>query len=325
MAQTTVVAVDSDRLYPRAPQCRDRRRGAGRTRAPITSPYGHDGFLIEIEQVGQVSAAPGGDGPHRRPRGRARRPPTCTAFRYRRAGQGRAALPLTEEDRRVSIVVGYIPTREGRAALRRAAVECELRRVPRWSSSQPGQRQAYDDARHRPGSRPPSTRFGAPGRRRRSGRGAPARARQGRAEDLIEVADASHAELIVIGLRRRTPVGKLILGSNAQRILLDADLSGARGQGLGRGRLTRPTAPPWTETSHRLGFARRPAVVALIMVDEGLSDGPSTVSGHATDSRAGTDPHPSAPPPPATFSLPQLTGLRMTPVHERCRMSRDER
>ena len=42
------------------------------------------------------------------------------------------------------------------------------------------------------------------------------------AEDLIEAAESSHAELIVIGLRRRTPVGKLILGSNAQRILLDA-------------------------------------------------------------------------------------------------------
>ena len=42
------------------------------------------------------------------------------------------------------------------------------------------------------------------------------------AEDLIEVAEEIHAELIVIGLRRRTPVGKLILGSNAQRILLDA-------------------------------------------------------------------------------------------------------
>ena len=43
-----------------------------------------------------------------------------------------------------------------------------------------------------------------------------------RREDLIAVATELSAELIVIGLRRRTPVGKLILGSNAQRILLDA-------------------------------------------------------------------------------------------------------
>jgi nucleotide-binding universal stress UspA family protein len=42
------------------------------------------------------------------------------------------------------------------------------------------------------------------------------------AEDLISIAESNGAELIVIGLRRRTPVGKLILGSNAQRILLDA-------------------------------------------------------------------------------------------------------
>ena len=42
------------------------------------------------------------------------------------------------------------------------------------------------------------------------------------AEDLIGIAESSSAELIVIGLRRRSPVGKLILGSNAQRILLDA-------------------------------------------------------------------------------------------------------
>jgi nucleotide-binding universal stress UspA family protein len=42
------------------------------------------------------------------------------------------------------------------------------------------------------------------------------------AEDLIGVAEDTGADLIVIGLRRRTPVGKLILGSNAQRILLDA-------------------------------------------------------------------------------------------------------
>ena len=42
------------------------------------------------------------------------------------------------------------------------------------------------------------------------------------AEDLISVADEESADFIVIGLRRRSPVGKLILGSNAQRILLDA-------------------------------------------------------------------------------------------------------
>ena len=42
------------------------------------------------------------------------------------------------------------------------------------------------------------------------------------ADDLIAVADEVGADFIVIGLRRRTPVGKLILGSNAQRILLDA-------------------------------------------------------------------------------------------------------
>lgn len=41
-------------------------------------------------------------------------------------------------------------------------------------------------------------------------------------EDLIALAETNEAELIVIGLRRRSPVGKLILGSNAQRILLDA-------------------------------------------------------------------------------------------------------
>jgi nucleotide-binding universal stress UspA family protein len=43
------------------------------------------------------------------------------------------------------------------------------------------------------------------------------------AEDLVDVADSEQAALIVIGLRRRSPVGKLLLDSNAQRILLTAD------------------------------------------------------------------------------------------------------
>ena len=42
------------------------------------------------------------------------------------------------------------------------------------------------------------------------------------AEDVIEVAEREDAALIVIGLRRRSPVGKLLMGSNAQDILLRA-------------------------------------------------------------------------------------------------------
>lgn len=39
---------------------------------------------------------------------------------------------------------------------------------------------------------------------------------------VVQIAQVHDARLIVIGLRRRTPVGKLLLGSTAQRILLEA-------------------------------------------------------------------------------------------------------
>ncbi|MGY1815199.1 universal stress protein [Blastococcus sp. SYSU D00820] len=42
------------------------------------------------------------------------------------------------------------------------------------------------------------------------------------ADDIIDIAEREKAALIVIGMRRRSPVGKLLLGSNAQSVLLGA-------------------------------------------------------------------------------------------------------
>jgi nucleotide-binding universal stress UspA family protein len=122
----------------------------------------------------------------------------------------------------MAIVVGYVPNKEGRAALTAAAAESRLRNAKlvvinsnrggrdldagearRYEEELDAVRRELDEAGHEHEVRQ-LVRGMEP------------------SEDLIAVADEVGAELIVIGLRRRTPVGKLILGSNAQRILLDA-------------------------------------------------------------------------------------------------------
>jgi nucleotide-binding universal stress UspA family protein len=42
-------------------------------------------------------------------------------------------------------------------------------------------------------------------------------------EEVLKLAEELPASMIVVGLRRRSPVGKLLLGSNAQHIILSAN------------------------------------------------------------------------------------------------------
>jgi nucleotide-binding universal stress UspA family protein len=120
------------------------------------------------------------------------------------------------------IVVGYVPTAEGRAALRRAAEEARLRgtRMVVINSNRGGGHLDDEDAirheRELDEVRAKLDEEGIDHEVRQLVRGLDP------AEDVIAVAEEVHADIIVIGLRKRTPVGKLILGSNAQRILLEA-------------------------------------------------------------------------------------------------------
>jgi nucleotide-binding universal stress UspA family protein len=123
----------------------------------------------------------------------------------------------------MKIVVGTIPTPEGRAALDRAIEEARLRggEIVAVHSMRGG---AQDDADAIVAAREEMELVerrlkdeGVDFRVRELVRGKPA------GDDLVEVAREEGADLIVIGLRRRSPVGKLVLGSNAQDVLLGAD------------------------------------------------------------------------------------------------------
>lgn len=121
----------------------------------------------------------------------------------------------------MAVVVGYVATPEGRAALRRAAEE-SLRRQTRLvivksgrgRSPEPQEAEAYE------------AELGRVRLEVESGGVAcdvhDAAEAAEPADELLAVAEKQAADVIVIGLRRRTPVGKLILGTNAQRILLDS-------------------------------------------------------------------------------------------------------
>ncbi len=120
----------------------------------------------------------------------------------------------------MTIVVGYVPTPEGEAALSAAIAEAQLREQPLHLVNT-SRGDTYVDNRFA------SEEILGDVRSRLEGSGVVFEIQQevrGReaSEEVVDAAERLKAALLVIGLRRRTPTGKLITGSTAQRILLDA-------------------------------------------------------------------------------------------------------
>jgi nucleotide-binding universal stress UspA family protein len=119
----------------------------------------------------------------------------------------------------MTVVVGYIPDQYGEAALA-AGIEEAGRRATDLVVINATKGDALVDRRY----------VGEAGlaelEKRLAGVAVPHQVRQAVgadvAQEMIRVAVETNADAIVIGLRHRTPVGKLIMGSVAQQVLLDA-------------------------------------------------------------------------------------------------------
>ena len=120
----------------------------------------------------------------------------------------------------MTVVVGYIPGELGEAALDAAVAEVRRRGADLVVvNTTRGDRLVDPRYAHDDDAAALEARLAASGvphevRRFTSDRLA--------ADALLDVAGEVGAELVVIGMRHRTPVGKLLMGSTAQRVLLES-------------------------------------------------------------------------------------------------------
>ncbi|HEX6232123.1 MAG TPA: universal stress protein [Jiangellaceae bacterium] len=123
----------------------------------------------------------------------------------------------------MKILVGYVRTPEGEAALARAIQEASLRAAELVvvHSERGGERgeteRSIADSKELAAVRAKLEAAGVHHSVRELVRG------KEPGDDLVDFANEIGAELIVLGLRRRSPVGKLVLGSTTQDVLLGAD------------------------------------------------------------------------------------------------------
>ena len=132
-----------------------------------------------------------------------------------------ADAPEPEEVAVVSVVVGYVPDATGLLAVTEAARQAQWRGtdviVVNAIDTSGYQRPTAADERDIDALDAKLTADGVPHEIRHLEVGT-ARA----AEVILGVVEEVGAELVVVGIHRRSPVGKMLLGSTAQRILLDS-------------------------------------------------------------------------------------------------------
>ncbi|MEO3777012.1 universal stress protein [Micromonospora sp. B11E3] len=118
----------------------------------------------------------------------------------------------------MTVLVGYVPSALGEAALRAAIEQARFRDEPLLvvntsrGDAYVDPRLAQDHDLDRVARE--LTAAGVPHTIRQLVRGRDA------AEEIVDIVEAEDVSLVVIGIRHRTPVGKLIMGSAAQEILL---------------------------------------------------------------------------------------------------------
>jgi nucleotide-binding universal stress UspA family protein len=123
----------------------------------------------------------------------------------------------------MTIVVGYVPTPEGEAALAQAGEEARLRAetlvVVSSTRGESGVGPVYPQT---------STLMRLVADLKADGVEVEVEHRErstDAADEILSVADAVKASLVVVGLKKRSAVGKLVLGSTAQTVMLGARCS----------------------------------------------------------------------------------------------------
>ncbi|TDB69875.1 MULTISPECIES: universal stress protein [unclassified Micromonospora] len=118
----------------------------------------------------------------------------------------------------MTVLVGYVPSPLGEAALRAAVEQARFRDEPVLVVNT-SRGDAYVDPRFAQEAELDRvsrelTAAGVPHSVRQLVRGRDA------AEEIVDIVEAEEISMVVIGVRHRTAVGKLIMGSAAQEILL---------------------------------------------------------------------------------------------------------